>query len=103
MPVTVVVDDSHASASTPIGYQQITNEMLVAVVGLSPPEGALRAVIQSNGVQPVRWRDDGPPPGKMRGMRLNGEGDELVYAGDLHAILFIAETDGAVLDVAYYG
>lgn len=87
--------------SLPKGYQQITNAQLSSVKTLSPPTGAKYAKIQNNGAQPVRYRDDGPDPTGMLGMRI-AAGDELAYYGDLTALKLIREADGVTVDIAYY-
>ena len=83
----------------PLGFQQLTS--MTAATALTPPTGARIAVIDAE-VQNVRWRDDGTAPTTTVGMRIISD-TQLVYSGDLAAILFIAETAGAALNVSYYG
>jgi hypothetical protein len=86
-------------AGKALGYDQITS--LGSAVGLTPPSGALVAVIVAEGAA-VRWRDDGTAPTATVGMPLPA-GGQMTYAGDLGAIQFIEQADGAALDVSYYG
>lgn len=96
-----LVGESGSSQDTPLGYQQIANTTLAASSALTAPNGAKKAVIQNNGSQPARWRDDGQAPTASTGLRLP-PGDELVYEGSLSAIRLIREADGVTIDVAYY-
>jgi hypothetical protein len=59
------------------------------------------AVIQNNGSNPVRWRDDGTAPTTTVGMLLN-PGAELDYNGDVYALQFIPTVNPATLDVSLY-
>jgi hypothetical protein len=82
-----------------VGYQQITN--LSSAVALSPPTGAMIAVIIPEG-EAVRWRDDGVAPTSTVGMPL-AVGQQLIYARDLAALSFIQQSATAKLSVSYYG
>lgn len=110
LPAGVSADSSRAvflalqnlSASfTPQGYQQISSATLAASTGLTVPAGATVAIIQNNGTQAVRFRDDGTDPTSSIGQRIPA-GETLTYDGDLSAVEFIREADGAILDIAYY-
>jgi hypothetical protein len=103
------LEAQNAMYTTPKGYQQLTSTQLQTVQSLTVPSGAMRAVMQSNGVQAVRWRDDGQSPSASTG---NGDsasgqrieaGGEKDYTGTLSAVRVIGEGAGAVLDIAYYG
>ena len=90
----------------PLGYQQILSATLAASTGLtlpSPPAGMQSgyAVIQNNGTQSARWRDDGTAPTATVGMVLPA-GSELDYYGELTALRFIYAASGAILDITYY-
>ena len=81
-----------------MGYQQITN--VSAAVGLTPPSGALKALIISDNAG-FRWRDDGVNPTASVGMPVS-QGAFLAYDGDLNSIKFIQTNASAVLNVSYY-
>lgn len=86
----------------PLGYQQITNDALATVQHLARPAGALQAVIENNGSQPCRWRDDpGGAPTETMG-RVIEPSDTISYSGDLTAIRFIRGGDGVTLDISFY-
>lgn len=87
---------------TPKGYQQIADATLAAATALTVPAGSTYAVVQNNGSQPVRYRDDGTDPTTTVGMRIPA-GNTLTYDGNLAAIKFIREAAGVTLDVTYYG
>lgn len=91
-----------AVPTTPKGYQQFLDADLASVASLTVPSGATRAVIQNNGSQPVRWRDDGVNPTSTTGQRILS-GEEKDYRGTLSAVRLIREASGASLDVLYYG
>lgn len=97
-----VADALSSNVRVPKGYQQITNTMLTTVMSLTPPAGATMALIQNNGVQPVRYRDDGVDPTASTGHRITTD-DILSYSGNLGALRLVRETDGVVLDILYYG
>jgi hypothetical protein len=88
--------------NTPKGYQQILSDQLASAVGLTVPADAMRAVIQNNGAQATRWRNDGNNPTATVGQRLVG-GDQVDVTGSLGAYRFIREAEGVQLDVLYYG
>lgn len=90
------------SLATPKGYQQILNTSLTSAQALTVPTGAARALIQNNGSQNARYRDDGSAPTATVGARLIA-GQALDYRGPLSALQFIREADGATLDILYYG
>lgn len=81
-----------------MGYQQITS--VSSAVGLTPPSGALKAVIVAENTQ-CRWRDDGVNPTASVGMPLS-PGAFFAYDGDLNRIRFIEVVAGAKLNVSYY-
>jgi hypothetical protein len=83
----------------PLGYQQIT--ATGSAFGLTPPSGAVFALIQAE-AQNIRWRDDGTNPTTTVGMILPSS-SELQYNGNLTAIKFIAATAGAIANISYYG
>lgn len=93
--------------NTSVGYQQLTSDQLATVQPLTVPAGALRATLQSNGVQAVRWRDDGGDPvapavgNVAKGQRILPD-DEYDYTGDLTRLRVIGEGAGSVLDIHYY-
>jgi hypothetical protein len=90
------------AGSTPLGHFQLTNTQLAAKQNLpSIPATATFALIQNNGTQPARWRDDGPDPTASTGLRIK-VGDTLLYDGNLAALELIREGDGCTLDIAYY-
>lgn len=82
----------------PLGYEQITDTD--AAFGLTVPNGATSAVITAE-AQDVRYRDDGIDPTASIGMPL-AKGLPLQYSGTLSKITFIAQTNGAILNVSYY-
>jgi hypothetical protein len=90
------------------GYQQLTSAQLATVQSLAVPSGATRAVLQSNGVQAVRWRDDGIDPSAPAdssagtGQRIEA-GDSKDYTGNLSNVRMIGEGAGTVVDILYYG
>lgn len=88
---------------TPRGNAQMVSADLASSAGLPAtiPSSATRAIIENNGTQPVRWRDDGVAPTASRGGRIVA-GGKLNYDGVLSAIRFIREADGAILDINYY-
>lgn len=81
-----------------MGYQQITS--VSSATGLTPPNGALKAMIVAEGAA-VRWRDDGVDPTATTGMPL-ANGAFFGYDGDLRRIKFIDQVSGAKLNVSYY-
>lgn len=82
-----------------LGYEQVT--ALDSVKGLTAPDGAIYALIQTEGAN-VRWRDDGPSPSATVGMRLP-VGSELHYDGNMASLRVIQEGSGAKLNISYYG
>lgn len=88
---------------TPRGNAQMVSADLAASSPLpaTVPPLATRAVIENNGTQPVRWRDDGVAPTASRGGRIV-VGGKLNYDGVLSALRFIREADGSILDINYY-
>lgn len=82
-----------------LGYEQVTG--LDAAKGLTPPDGAIYAMIQPEGAS-VRWRDDGVAPTATIGMRLP-IGSELHYDGNMASLRVIQEGSGAKLNISYYG
>jgi len=106
-PVTPVGKDGtvlgRPASYTPRGYRQFTSADLATAVGFADiaggvPEGATTAIIENNGTQAVRWRDDGIDPTASVGNRV-AAGGVLGYDGDFSAIKFIRESAGALLDV----
>jgi len=95
-----------ATSFTAKGYQQLSNATLAASTALTVPSGATVAVIQNNGTQPVRWRDDGAStaPTASTGQRLPAGETLTLDTGNagLTAARFIREADGATLDIQYY-
>jgi len=83
----------------PKGYEQITS--LSSSSGLTPPAGAMIAVVQAES-QNIRWRDDGTAPTAAIAMQLEA-GTDFLYTGNLSAIKFIEEAASAKLNVSYYG
>lgn len=83
-------------------YQQLGSAAIASAAGLTVPSGARFAMIQNNGTQAVRWRDDGTNPTSSTGQRIAADGQYFVYDGNLSAIKFIREADGAILDISYY-
>ncbi len=81
-----------------MGYQQITS--VASATGLTPPSGALKAMIVAEG-NAVRWRDDGVDPTATTGMPF-ANGAFFGYDGDLRRIKFIDQVSGAKLNVSYY-
>ena len=86
----------------PLGYEQIVSATLATATALTVPAGAVAALIQNNGTQAARWRDDAVDPTAAIGMVL-AVGGSILYDGDLSAIKFIRAADGSILDIAYYG
>lgn len=94
------------SITTRFGYQQITG--LNTVKGLDVPVvdvngfriGPVVAIITVES-QGVRWRDDGVDPTATVGMPIS-PGVTLQYDGDLGKIKFIQQSNGAIINVAYY-
>jgi hypothetical protein len=95
--------------TAPLGYQQLTSTQLQTARALpSVPANARRVVLQSNGVQAIRWRDDGADPvAQSDGVAALGQrieaGAEKEYVGNLSAVRVVGEGAGAVLDILYYG
>lgn len=81
-----------------MGYQQITT--VSSSIGLTPPSGALKAIIVPE-VSAIRWRDDGVDPTASIGMPVSA-GAFFAYDGDLNSIKFIEVSAGAKLNVSYY-
>jgi len=95
-----------SAPNTPVGYQQLTSDQLTTVQALTVPDGALRATLQANGVQAIRWRDDGVDPvapgsTPAQGQRIIPD-DTYTYTGDLSRLRVIGEGAGSVLDILYY-
>jgi len=89
-------------SAQPLGYQQLTNAQLASVQHLDPPAGALQAVIENNGSQPCRWRDDPAGAPTTSTGRVIAPDDQLTYSGNLAAIRFIRGGDGVTLDISFY-
>lgn len=85
----------------PLGYQQLMAAELATAQNLSPPAGAVLALIVPE-VEAVRWRDDGTAPTTTVGMLLSPGLLPFVYTADLSTIEFIAASSGAILNVSYY-
>lgn len=83
---------------TPVGFEQISG--MAAATSLSPPQGALYALIQCL-AQNVRWRDDGTSPTTAVGMQLAAD-KSMFYNGELGHIEFIEEAAAAELNITYY-
>jgi hypothetical protein len=90
------------TATNPKGYQQINSDQLATSQPLNVPAGATRAVVQNNGAQSARYRNDGSDPTGTVGQRLSG-GDTLEINSSLASYRFIREAEGVQLDIAYYG
>lgn len=90
----------------PLGYQQLTNAVLQASVGLtiptlpagSPGPGFLVIQCQAGA---VRWRDDGSAPTSTVGMLIQS-GGELTYVGEVRAIRFITSSGTPICDASIY-
>lgn len=113
LPVSVSVTSDGAEAiaqnlqgqqtyTEPMGYQRLSSQDLATAKSLTVPAGAARAVIQNNGAQAARFRNDGTAPTASIGQRLTG-GDAMDVTGSLGSYQFIREAEGAQLDVNYYG
>lgn len=85
--------------NTPLGYQQITN--LAAAIGLTPPKGAVWAIISCE-TQAVRYQADGTNPTAGVGQPLPVNTD-LPFSGDLTRVKFIEQVASAKLNVTYFG
>jgi hypothetical protein len=83
----------------PLGFQQITN--LTVPVGFTVPEGAVVAIVTPEDAG-VRYIDDGTIPTSTHGMPI-GPGVSSTFAGSLDTPLFVEQTEGAKLNVTYYG
>jgi hypothetical protein len=94
--------EQQVAPTNPLGYQQITSDQLASAQGLSVPAGATRMVVQNNGAQSARYRNDGPNPTATTGQRIVG-GDSMDVTGSLSTFKFIREAEGAALDIVYYG
>lgn len=92
------IDTVGSPLMTPLGYSRIID--LSAAVGLSPPDGAVTALLVAE-VASLRFRDDGVDPTSSFGFLLPREAP-LLYQGDLAAIRIIEVSPGASLDVLYY-
>lgn len=88
---------------TPRGNVQMVSADLATAVSLPAtiPALATIAIIENNGTQAVRWRDDGTNPTTSRGGRI-ASGAKFTYDGNLAALKLIREADGAILDINYY-
>ena len=84
----------------PLGFERIT--ALVAAASLTPPSGAISALIQAEG-KSLRWRDDGVDPTASVGMFLLLGGD-IWYSGDLTSLRLIEEggAGAGIASVSYY-
>lgn len=85
----------------PLGYQQ----MAVATDSVTPaplaPDGTIVALMKIEGA-PVRYRDDGVNPTQAVGMPLT-VGESLVYDAVMLDMRLIAQQNGAIVNIAYYG
>lgn len=88
--------------TAPKGYQQLSNAQLATVQTLTVPAGAVRASVQNNGTQAVRFRNDGTAPTSTTGQRIPA-GATVEFVGSLATLQFIQEASGTTLDVIYYG
>ncbi len=98
-------------AARPLGYGQFAAGAINAATLLSTitvggvagiPAGTTLAIITPE-AQAVRWRDDSTAPTAAVGYPL-AVGSELRYdAAGFRQLQFIAQTAGAVLNVAFFG
>lgn len=84
----------------PRGYVQVTST--ATAFSLSAVPARTRHTIICAEAQGIRWRDDGVAPTATVGMPL-AAGQSFEYVGNTAVIQFIAQTTGAILNVAYYG
>lgn len=87
-----------APSDTPLGYVKLIS--LASAVGLTVPDGARRALIQTEG-KAVRWRDDGTDPTAADGLLIAAD-TTFSYHGALTRIRFIETAASAILHVAFY-
>ena len=95
---------------TPAGYCQLTVTATAVQTSTCPggiPKGATYALINEEGPDAVRWRDDGVAPTASVGNPLgNGTAASPVAAGfttNFAALQWIDQgTSGAVLDISFY-
>jgi hypothetical protein len=87
----------------PCGHQQISTA-LSAATKLTIPATCNNptAILVRTETQAVRFLDDGTAPTTTLGMPLLATDAPFWYEGNIGQIQFIAETDGAVLDVNFY-
>lgn len=72
-------------------------------IGLSPPAGATKALIQIE-TGAIRWRDDGTNPTIAIGMKKITGNDGFLYKGDLSAFKWIRDGGvDATAHIAFYG
>jgi hypothetical protein len=95
-----IVGTLPSGTGLPLGYQQIAAIQSNAVATLTVPAGALSAIVEVE-AQAVRYRDDGTAPTATVGVPI-AAGARIAFYGFLGALQFIAQVNGAILNVSYY-
>jgi len=88
------------SSLSPLGYVQVELEVGI-VIEPTIPDGTRLVLIRIEGA-PVRYRDDGPSPTASMGMPLD-VGESLTYDAQTSGIWLIAQSEGAIVNMAFYG
>lgn len=86
----------------PLGYQQHLAAAVDAGVNLTPPAGAVYAVLTAE-AQAIRYRDDGVNPSATVGMPVAVGVTVQLEGGNLAAYRVISQALGAIVNVTYYG
>lgn len=82
-----------------LGYVQVVLDAAVHIPVI--PDGATLALVRVEG-QSIRYRDDGVDPTASVGMPLD-PGEALSYDAEMAMIRVIAQADGAILNITFYG
>lgn len=87
--------------ATSLGYMQIPLSTTVATVLDNAPDGATMVVMKVEGGG-MRYRDDGVSPTATVGMPL-ASGEAVTYDATLNQLSLIAQDDGAICNITFYG
>lgn len=85
----------------PLGFLQVPLSTTIVSELPAPPTGTAIALLKIEG-GPARYRDDGIDPTATVGMPM-AVGESLVYDALMIDMRLIAQSNGSIVDVAYYG
>lgn len=103
LPVMVVDEQGRSNQlqMSALGYRQIEIPVGEATIIGELPSGARIVLVKIEGAA-VRYRDDGVAPTAAIGMPLS-DGESMTYDAQMDGIQFIAQAEGAICNLAFYG